>query len=106
MATSYMTHNVKGISEVALDPTNNNVLSFTLDYHNGDYTNFSLFGMDYGVAKSLYDSLRGNPKESKRVDQLEQALERIAYGPSRITDIGEIAKEALYASPDYEYVPF
>ena len=106
MATSYMTHNVKGISEVALDPTNNNVLSFTLDYHNGDYTNFSLFGMDYGVAKSLYDSLRGNPKESKRVDQLEQALERIAYGPSRITDIGEIAKEALYACPDYEYVPF
>ena len=106
MTTSYMTHDVKGISEVDFDPTISNVLSFTLDYHNGDYTNFSLFGMDYGVAKGLYDGLKGNSKESKRVDQLEQALERIAYGPTRITDIGEIAKEALYASPDYEYVPF
>lgn len=106
MATSYMTHGVKGISNVDFDPTNNNVLGFTLNYHNGDYTNFSLFGMDYKVAKGLYDNLKGITKESKRVDQLEQALERIAYGPTRITDIGEIAKEALYADPDYEYLPF
>lgn len=106
MATSYMTHGVKGISDITFNPTNNNVLGFTLDYYNGDCTDFSLFGMDYEVAKCLYDSLGGNPKESNRVDQLEQALERIAYGPTRITDIGEVAKEALYADPDYEYVPF
>lgn len=106
MATSYMTHGVKDISNVYLEENNANALNFAVNYQDGDYTFFTFFGMDHKVAKDLYDRLKGNPKEKARVDQLEQALERIAYGPTRITDIGEIAKEALYADPDYEYVAF
>lgn len=63
MTTSYMTHDVKGISEVTFDPTNSNVLSFTLNYHNGDHTTLVSLEWTTGLLRVYMTALVATPRK-------------------------------------------
>ena len=111
MTRSTMIHNVTGVTGWDHYSPNANAVSFTITDNGGDYENFTLFFSDNPQeAKDFYErntSCNSNStKDKKRINDLEKALERIAYGNIRLIDIGSVAKDALEADPDYGPVSF
>lgn len=111
MARSTMIHYVTGVTDWNYCPTNGNSVGFTIEDKKGGWDSVVLFFEDNPQqAKDFYErNTSGNSstiKDKKRINDLEKALERIAYGNIRLIDIGGIAKDALGADPDYGSISF
>lgn len=106
MSSKEYIHSVTDISFTTFHPDNNNSLTLCVKSE-GDTREYVFFGLDYDKANSLYQGFGGGvTKLEKRVDQLEQCLEKIIHGEIRVTDISMKAKEALEEDPEYTFVPF
>jgi len=106
-----MIHYVTDVTEWDYDPSNGNNVGFRINDSAGGYDRVVLFFENSPqAAKEFYErnssSSTGSLKDKKRIQDLEKALELIAYGNIRVTDIGSIAKEALEKDPEYIYLPF
>ena len=106
MTRSTMIHYVTGVTNWTYCPSNANAVGFSIIDKNGDYDNLTLFFNDNPQeAKDFYERnafpTASHSNDKKRINDLEKALERIAYGDIRVTDIGGIAKDALGADLDY-----
>jgi len=111
MTRSTMIHYVTGVTGWDYYSSNANSVSFTITDSGGDYESFTLFFDDNPKqAKDFYERNAfptvGHSEVKKRINDLEKALERIAYGNIRLIDIGGIAKDALEADPDYGPISF
>ena len=111
MTRTTMIHYVTGVTNWDHNPTNGNSVSFEINDSNGGYDQVTLFFQNSSQeAKDFYERnafpTASHSEDKKRIQELEKALERIAYGNIRVTDIGGIAKEALEADPDYGPVSF
>jgi hypothetical protein len=106
-----MIHYVTGVTNWTYYPSNANAVGFSIIDSKGGRDDMHLFFEDNPQeAKDFYErNTSGNSvtiKDKKRINDLEKALERIAYGDIRVTDIGGIAKDALGADPDYGSISF
>lgn len=104
MTRSTMIHYVTDVTDWSYNPTNGNNVGFRINSDLGEYDHVVLFfENDPQKAKDFYErNTSGNSstiEDKKRIGDLEKALELIAYGNIRVTDIGGIAKEALEADP-------
>ena len=111
MTRSTMIHYVTGVTDWTYYPSNANAVNFTVTDSKGYRDNIILFfDKNPQEAKDFYErNTSGNSstiKDKKRINDLEKALELIAYGNIRVTDIGGIAKDALGADPDYGSISF
>ena len=111
MTRSTMIHYVTGITDWTYYPSNANAVNFTVTDSKGGRDNIALFfDNNPQEAKDFYErNTSGNSstiKDKKRINDLEKALERIAYGNIRLIDIGSVAKDALEADPDYGPISF
>ena len=111
MARSTMIHYVNGVTSWAYHAWNGNSVSFTITDSEGDREEVVLFFSDNPQeAKDFYERNAfptvSLSEDKKRINDLEKALERIAYGNIRLIDIGSIAKDALEADPDYGPISF
>lgn len=105
MTRSTMIHYVTGVTNWNYIEWNDNSVSFDVKSSEGE-DRITLFGMNPTVAKDFYERntspTTGSLEDKKRIQDLEKALELIAFGNVRVTDIGGIAKDAL--GPDW--MPF
>ena len=111
MTRSTMIHYVTGVTSWAYHAWNGNSVSFTITDSEGDREEVVLFFSDNPQeAKDFYERnafpTASLSEDKKRINDLEKALERIAYGNIRLIDIGSIAKDALEADPDYGPISF
>lgn len=111
MTRSTMIHYVTDVTDWDYNPSNGNNVSFSINDSAGGYDRMVLFFENNSQqAKGFYERntspTTGSLKDKKRIQDLEKALELIAYGNIRVTDIGSIAKDALEADPEYIYLPF
>ena len=111
MTRSTMIHYVTGVTNWTYYPSTANAVGFSIVDKNGDYDNLTLFFNDNPQeAKDFYERnafpTASHSNDKKRINDLEKALERIAYGDIRVTDIGGIAKDALGADLDYGPIYF
>jgi len=107
MTRTTMIHYVTGVTNWDHNPTNGNSVSFEINDSKGSCDLVVLFFQNSPQeAKDFYERNASHSEDKKRINDLEKALERIAYGNIRLIDIGSIAKDALEADPDYGPVSF
>ena len=111
MARSTMIHYVTGVTSWVYHAWNGNSVSFAITDRDGGREEVVLFFSDNPQeAKDFYERnafpTASLSEDKKRINDLEKALERIAYGNIRLIDIGGIAKDALGADPDYGSISF
>ena len=111
MTRSTMIHYVTGVTNWTYSPSNANAVGFSIIDSKGGRDDMHLFFEDNPQeAKDFYERnafpTASLSNDKKRINDLEKALERIAYGDIRVTDIGGIAKDALGADLDYGPIYF
>jgi len=111
MTRSTMIHYVTGVTSWAYHAWNGNSVKFAITDRDGGLEEVVLFFSDNPQeAKDFYERnafpTASLSEDKKRINDLEKALERIAYDDIRLIDIGGIAKDALGADPDYGSISF
>ena len=111
MTRSTLIHYITDVTGWAYHPSNANAVSFSIIDSKGGRDDVALFFEDnQKQAKDFYERnafpTASLSEDKKRINDLEKALERIAYGNIRLIDIGGIAKDALEADPEYGPISF
>ena len=111
MTRSTMIHYVTDVTNWTYYPSNANAVGFSIIDSKGGQDDMHLFFEDNPKqAKDFYERnafpTASHSDDKKRINDLEKALERIAYGNIRLIDIGGIAKDALEVDPGYGPIPF
>ena len=76
MGTSVMTHGVCSISHFEYDPSNNDVVSFVLNYKNGDKTTYHIWGLNPEGAEDFYTrNSCGSSGKDAEIDRLNKVIQ-------------------------------